>query len=862
MRTLLTVTAVLLCAVARAQGTSGGVPLAEELERIARHYGANVAFSSTLVEDVGVVPAYVRSSLPADLEAALTPFGLTYARIGQQYVVTAGPPPRITLTGFVEDRQTGERLVGATVYVVGEQRGTSSNAYGYFSLPEVRPDDRVAVRYIGYRADTAIARDLASGAVTVALRPDLELRTVEVLRTATTDAPVPLDGESLSPELLDRTQLLNGRRDVNSWLSTRAGVQSAANGYRGYGFRGADPEHNLTLLDDANLYLPSHAEGYFSIIQSEALRSWRVHRDAGPARYGDRVGGVLDLRLREGNRNARRSSVNLGISDVAATTEGPLGRGSYFLSGRRALSDVWLDVLLPDERQRVGASPEISFGFFDVAAKVNQPIDDRQQLYASVFVGRDRYRDAATVFGADATESSRYVDRSRRTWQNVLGSLRHSIALGDRWFANSTLTVSDFRYVSTDDAELTVTPVDTSLAQAVLADTTVYDSRIRDLGLKSDLQYAISTASTLTFGVDATAHRFAISSLSRASSDAFPLDPTLRPVVTLDASAYVSVDYRPSERLHMTAGLRLSSQIARAGTFVAPLPRASISYALSPRYRVFAAVAQARQYVHRISTNNPGLGRDLWVPTFRGLRPLASDQASGGLAVTLPAATLTASAYGTRLRGLTRLSNDFLGANYDDWVENLRAGTGYAYGLEVDILRELPSWTLEATYTLARSVRRFEDAFGRLGPWERARLDRRHAANFLAEYRAGPRWTFSGGLRYGSGLPARRPRSNTQVSPLDTGLPLTNSWNYDDPGAQQLQLRAFFSLDLGLRWRIGDESDRQVFTLGAQNVTLRRNPLFFNLRPTPDPQPGQGLFEFTEVFAPPVLPYLRYSRRF
>ena len=584
MRIALAVAALFACVTTVAQVNGGGVSLPQELERIAERYSVFIAYASSTVRDARVVSGYTPRGLEHDLSTVLRPFGLTYARVGEQYVVTAATPQLTSVTGFVEDRQTGERLYGATVYAIEAQRGTSTNAYGYFSLTGLDPADRVVVRYLGYAADTVGVAAMGNRTTAILLRPDLELQTVEVLsEIAVGETRSPLEGASLTPQILERSMLLNGRRDVNSWLSTQAGVQSAANGYRGYGFRGADPEHNLTLLDDANLYLPSHAAGYFSIIQSEALRSWRVHRDAGPARYGDRIGGVLDLRLREGNRNERNSSINVGLTDVAATTEGPLRRGSYFVSGRRALTDAWLAVLRPDSRQRLEAAPEISFGFYDVAAKVNQQIDDRQRVYASVFLGRDSYRDAATVFDADPSSGTRYIDRSRRVWRNFLASARHSVALGDRWFANSTLTVSDFRYVATDDAELTITPVDAVDSARVFADTTVYDSRIRDFGMKSDLQYALSTSSTVTFGVDATAHRFAIASLSRDSDDAFPADPTLRPVVTVDASAYLSLDYSPHERLNATLGLRLSSQIAKQGTFLAPLPRASVTYQLSPR---------------------------------------------------------------------------------------------------------------------------------------------------------------------------------------------------------------------------------------------------------------------------------------
>ena len=862
MRIALLTVFLLPAFLAGAQSLPAGTPIREVLQAIAARYDVNLAYGSEAVADRALKAPYRLRSLQTDLPAVLRPEGLRFERVGAQYVITVARVRPISVSGFVEDRQTGERLVGATVYALSATRGGSSNGYGFFSLTELLPDDRLVFQYVGYASDTLPARELAAGPKPIRLRPNLRLSTVEITEQVTSSDPLPVEGVALSPKLLDRTQLLNGQRDINSWLAHRAGVTSAANGYRGYGLRGADPEHNLTLLDDANLYLPSHAVGFFSIVPGAAVRSWRLYRDAGPARYGDRVGGVLDIRLKEGNRRERAASLDFGISDVTATTEGPLGNGSYFVSGRRALSDFWLDILRPDDRLRLESRPEVSFGFFDVAAKVNQRIGERQQLYASVFVGRDRYCDAARAFSADATELRSFTDRSRRVWQNVLGSVRHSVVLGDRWFANSTLTASDFNVLATDDVELRVTPVGEPDSARVFADTTVYDSRISDLGFKSDLQHALSPEFLVTLGVDATLHRFALSSVSLEAFEDFIGDPRApTPTFTLDFSAYLSFDFRPSERFTANFGLRLSSQLSQWSPQLAPLPRGRVDYRLTDRLRAFGTFAMARQYVHRLSTNNPGLPRDLWVPTIRGLRPLASTQASGGLAYAFAkTGTISINAYGATLRGLTRLDNDFLGSNYRDWIDNVREGWGTSYGAEVEANYELPQWAYGVSYTYGRSTRRFEDLSGRLQAVERARLDRRHAIAATTEYRPGKRWTILSALRFGTGLPARRPFRPARFDDLDTGLPLTNGWSYE--GAPVLELRPFFSLDLGFRFRPGSGEVDQELSLGAQNVTSHRNPLFFNVRTAGEAQPGQGLFENTEVFAPPTLPYLRFVRRF
>ena len=292
MRSLLSILLVLCAWTGVSQtGHPGETNLGAALRTIEQRYVVNIAYSAAALDldsPVVVPPGY---SLTTDLNTVLTPLGLTYVKIGPQYVVTVQNLATKSVTGFVEDASNRERLVGAVVYAISTQRGVSSNGYGYFSLTELAPDERVVVRYLGYAPDTLSVADLTIGTVKVRLNPNLELLTVQVTQPVASNAPISLDGIAMGPAALGRSQLLNGQRDVNSWLSLQTGVQSAANGYRGYGIRGADPEHNLTLLDDANLYLPSHAVGYLSVVPGRALRSFRLYRNAGPSRYGDRVGG-------------------------------------------------------------------------------------------------------------------------------------------------------------------------------------------------------------------------------------------------------------------------------------------------------------------------------------------------------------------------------------------------------------------------------------------------------------------------------------------------------------------------------------------------------------------------------------------
>ena len=58
-----------------------------------------------------------------------------------------------TLSGYVKDAKTGEFLIGATIFVEGELKGTSSNVYGFYSLTLKTGETNVKYSYIGYNGN-------------------------------------------------------------------------------------------------------------------------------------------------------------------------------------------------------------------------------------------------------------------------------------------------------------------------------------------------------------------------------------------------------------------------------------------------------------------------------------------------------------------------------------------------------------------------------------------------------------------------------------------------------------------------------------------------------------------------------------
>jgi len=57
---------------------------------------------------------------------------------------------KITVSGYISDATTGERMIGAAVYFKEVNQGVSCNAYGFYSMSVAPGTYTIAVSYVGY----------------------------------------------------------------------------------------------------------------------------------------------------------------------------------------------------------------------------------------------------------------------------------------------------------------------------------------------------------------------------------------------------------------------------------------------------------------------------------------------------------------------------------------------------------------------------------------------------------------------------------------------------------------------------------------------------------------------------------------
>ena len=687
---------------------------------------------------------------------------------------------RVTASGTVTDKLTGETLIGATVQCADDpSRGAMTNAYGYFVLPDAGGCGALMVRFLGYetyRWELSGQPSEWKGA-TIALEP-LSVITGEAVvaadRGTAMEQAARIGTLELRPEEARAIPQLFGERDVIKAIQLMPGVQATSDGGSGFFVRGGGADQNLILLDEAPVYNPSHLLGFFSVFNGDALHSAELYKSGIPARYGGRASSVLDIRMKDGNAKKVTVQGGVGLISSRLTIEGPLakGQGAWLISGRRTYADLFLKLSSDEALQRT------ALYFYDINAKANYRFKNgRHLLFLSFYNGRDDFD---------------FADLFLLRWGNQTATLRWNALISDRIFSNTSVIWSNYSY---------------RIGFGIEDFSFFRDAGIQDGQIKQDFTWYAADQHTIRFGALAIRHRF---------SDAVSVDPDPLPNrVGLESALYIEDEWELNASWKVLAGLRWSRfdwssgpifDLDAGGTVVSQRdggwgsvpgqgglePRLALQGVTGEGNGWKASIERNRQYLHLVSNSAAGNPTDLWMPVSNNIRPLIADQVSVGWTRPWVEAGLTLGmeAYYKSMRDLLefRVGADVFAP--ETLESEVVSGDGEAYGLECMLRRQRGKLTGWISYTLSRSFRTFATVDdGNPFP---ASSDRIHDFSAVAMWEAGPRVSLSANWVYHTGDPATFPTGLYQIDGR-----LVTQYTARNAG----RVPAYHRLDVGLTLR-------------------------------------------------------------
>ena len=473
-----------------------------------------------------------------------------------------------SVSGFVRDATTGETLLLANIFVPETTVGTATNTSGYYTLTGLAAGEyTLRFSYIGYQ-DSTLTLTLASGErrrLDVDLFPE-QFVVGEVLVTARrqTDEEVRSLGVSQLKTELVRAVPAVLEADVFRSLQLLPGVKAASDYSSGLYVRGGSPDQTLILLDRTTVYNPSHFFGFFSTFNPDAVKDVRLYKGGYPAEYGGRLGAVVDIYNKDGNRNQTQGKLSLGLLASRAIVEGPYKRGSWMLAFRRSTLEPLLAVL---QNQDIDGIPD-RFYFYDANGKINFDISGDDRLSVSFYTGEDKL---LLPFLDDASVDLNYGNRTlSANWTHIFN---------DRLFSNFTLTSS--RYFSSPEFEIAGTPITRS-------------NNVYDQSLKGDIEYEAGDRHQIRAGFWGGIFTFRL-------RDEFQGEESLSKRIQSAYSAfYVEDIFRPTPSWKITAGVR--GNYFAEGNYLRLEPRVGIERQVAESARLQIGYGRYYQFLTLITS--------------------------------------------------------------------------------------------------------------------------------------------------------------------------------------------------------------------------------------------------------------------
>ncbi len=686
----------------------------------------------------------------------------------------------VVLRGRVTDAETGEILSDAHIFELHSQSGVSTNGYGLYSLSLKKGKCIIRCSILGYESQTDTLNLTANRVLDFALRPgQYQLQSVEVVGSIKHSGQHSLDQKDIQA-----LPSIGGEPDLIKSLQYLPGVVSGNEGTNNISVRGSDQWGNLVLLDEAVVYNPNHALSFFSVFNTDAVQKVNLYKSYFPLKYGGRASSVIDIRMKEGNNKERNRTASIGVAASKILLEGPLdkGKSSYLVSGRVAYPSLPVSLVA-----NLPSQPKMYF--YDVNAKVNKAIDDRNRIYFSLYNGGDH------------TAFHKLVKGYGMDWGNATATFRWNHILNEKTYTNMSAIFSNYYYKYK------------SLSDGLHY---IWRSNMQSYQLKYDLEHWVTNRLKVKSGI--ALHYFTTMpgavKKNGEPSNIVPYRMERRGL--FESAVYGEVEYRFHPHFQLNGGIRLATlqsmktKTMGGKTYFLPEPRAELSYLPGTQHRFTVSYNQTSQTLHMLSNSSVGLPSDIWVPVNKRLKPAKMWQVAAGYEWNSKNRNYTFS-----VEGYYRHTNDIIDYKDDaniflnNQIENeIETGYSKGYGVEFYLSRnegKLTGW-LSYTFSHARNyLSNIQDTK------YRPVYDRPHNLKLFLNYDISPRFSLSSTFSYCSGMNITLPVA--QYYYQGTALFIYTQRNgYRAP--------AFHQLDLAATYRF---NRKRSLTLSVINAYNRKN---------------------------------------
>ena len=691
---------------------------------------------------------------------------------------------RTTISGVVKDKESGETLPFANVFVKDTNIGTTTNADGFFTLFDIPSEtSTIQVQYLGYKVETLVLTpEMVKGKITILLIPDNNQLDEVVVSNDSGQQIVKMNKSvsqiSLSPKKLASIPNL-GEKDIFRAIQLLPGVSGTNESSSGLYVRGGTPDQNLVLLDGFTVYHVDHFYGFFSAFNSGALKDIQLFKGGFPAEYGGRISSVMDLTGKTGNSNKLSLSAGLSLVSANATVEIPIGeKANLLIAGRRSYTDILksglynsIFDLYNDSNQTNGNNlpnfngfqqnqTQPSFYFYDLNTKFSYKPSDKDIISVSVYNGEDNLdssRENQNTFGSGTEERTINSDiEDLLNWGNWGSSVRWARQWSDKLYTNVVGAYSNYF-----SQRKRINDISIQLADSTNTNKSglVEDNNLKDFTLRVHNEYKVNSKHSLEFGGQLTMNEVEYNYILNDSITV--IDQKDKGLLK---TAYLQDKWSPTEKLNIVGGIRATHFDVTDEIYYEP--RLSVSYKVNDKVKFKGAWGKYYQFVNRIVREDVTQGsRDFWLLANKENSPISfSQHFILGTSYEVDDWLFDVEFFEKEMTGLTEFSLRFQSALGTDPNDQLFfEGTGISRGVDFLIQKKVGKYTGWLGYTLSEVVHTFPDLSN--SPFYSLN-DQRHEFKIVNVLKAG-RWDLGATWVYGSGKPYTAPNGIYTITLLD-----------------------------------------------------------------------------------------------
>lgn len=748
-------------------------------------------------------------------------------------------------------------MIGTAIFLLKDsvRYGAVTDFDGDFSMEVPKGNYLLKIEYIGFSAIRDSIQLKSNTKKTFAMLPDV-ITTKEVVvvgeRKPSATETTTMGEVELELEEIKKLPAFMGEVDVIKTLQLLPGVQGGGEGGTGIYVRGGNADQNLVLLDEAPLYSVGHMFGFFSVFNSDAISSVKLYKGNIPAYHSGRLSSVIEFEGSEGNEDSLRVRGGVGLIASRLSVDGPIVKDKlrFSLAGRRSYIDV---LTSPVEVQK--GQYGVPYSFYDINAKLNYKVDDKNELFWSIYNGKDGFN--IKVFDGKL--------KAKVWWGNTASTIGWKHSFSDDFKLDAFLIYNNFRFVSNSVFEGYETNI---------------DSQLEEFHFKPRFRYYFSDEHRLDFGIVLSRSSYVprgIGAKSNEDGTVFNTGQTNANYHALTTGVYISdkkdwskkfssevglaVNYYhqlgPYTYLENENGEQVEQQYGKneiVASYPSFEPRIGLKYSLDSVSSVKASFAVTTQFVHQVSLSGNSLPFDIWVPSSKKIPVQRGDQYSLGYYRDFKEQMFTSSieVYYRRMRNQLSYRDNYVPTLSGDFEDDFAVGKGTSYGLEFFFQKNIGKLKGWVSYTLAKTDRTFKEINeGKTFPF---RYDRRHNLSVVASYDVNDHWTLGANFVYSSGIATTIEvnRYFIEGNVISEYGP-KNSYRY--PAYHRMDVSATYSANKGKRVK-------SSWVFAIYNVYYRKNPYLIYVNPEENIKDAQLEVQPSMIYLFGILPSVTWNFAF